>query len=230
MEEICNIKTLVDIWRIRNPEVTYYSWMKALNHGKKMLASRIDFALVSQGISGDILNCMYLGGIHTDHAALFLAVELSNSDRGPGFWKFNNMYLMNPEFIDGMNKQIDSQIAMTINMEKIERWEVVRKEMVNFAKKYAKDQASNRDLIISQLSEQITELQKEVSEHEECDEKWDLLQRTKADLDDKMTMKMKGVIFRTKCKWYEMGEINSKYFYNLEKTRYNARVCKKMIT
>ena len=37
------------------------------------------------------------------------------------------------------------------------------------------------------------------------------------------------MIFRSKVKWYEEGEKSSKYFYSLEKARYNAKTCYKII-
>ena len=35
----------------------------------------------------------------------------------------------------------------------------------------------------------------------------------------------KGVMFRSKAKWYEEGERSTKYFFSLEKARYNAKTC-----
>ena len=40
---------------------------------------------------------------------------------------------------------------------------------------------------------------------------------------------LKGVMFRSKAKWYEEGERNTKYFYNLEKAKYNAKTCYQII-
>ena len=41
--------------------------------------------------------------------------------------------------------------------------------------------------------------------------------------------KTKGVIFRSRAKWYEEGEKNTKYFFSLEKARYNSKTCYKLI-
>ena len=57
------------------------------------MASRIDFALVSQGLTSAILNTCYLPGIMTDHLAFFLAVDQLHCERGRGYWKFNTQYL-----------------------------------------------------------------------------------------------------------------------------------------
>ena len=39
----------------------------------------------------------------------------------------------------------------------------------------------------------------------------------------------KQVIFRSKVRWYEEGEKNTKYFFSLEKARYNAKTCYKIL-
>ena len=36
-------------------------------------------------------------------------------------------------------------------------------------------------------------------------------------------------MFRSKVNWMECGEKNTKYFFNLEKARYNTRTCKKIV-
>ena len=41
--------------------------------------------------------------------------------------------------------------------------------------------------------------------------------------------RIKGVMFRSKAKWYEEGEKNTKYFYSPEKAKYNAKTCYRII-
>ena len=52
---------------------------------------------------------------------------------------------------------------------------------------------------------------------------------TKSDLEQKLLEKTKGIIFRSKVRWYEEGERNTKYFFALEKARYNAKTCYTLI-
>ena len=42
-------------------------------------------------------------------------------------------------------------------------------------------------------------------------------------------IKVEGTILRSKVKWVEMGEKNTKYFINLEKRNYNSKYIKKLI-
>ena len=52
-----------------------------------------------------------------------------------------------------------------------------------------------------------------------------ILENTKLDLEKKMDERTLGLMFRSKARWYEHGEKSSKYFFNLEKTKYNAKTC-----
>ena len=55
----------------------------------------------------------------------------------------------------------------------------------------------------------------------------EIYENTKIDLQEKVMEKTKGIMFRSKAKWYELGERNTKYFFSLEKTKYNAKTCYK---
>ena len=52
-----------------------------------------------------------------------------------------------------------------------------------------------------------------------------LRQASKIDLEERLFERTKGIMFRSKAKWYEEGERNTKYFFALEKAKYNAKTC-----
>ena len=56
----------------------------------------------------------------------------------------------------------------------------------------------------------------------------DLLFKTKTDLDKFLNEKVREVMIRSKANYQEMGEKSTKYFFNLEKERYNAKTCTKL--
>ena len=49
------------------------------------------------------------------------------------------------------------------------------------------------------------------------------------DLESLQRKEIEGVMFRSKAQWVADGEKNSKYFYNLEKAKFNAKTCHKLI-
>ena len=50
-----------------------------------------------------------------------------------------------------------------------------------------------------------------------------ILDKSIEDLHSLQSEHIRGVMFRSKAKWNQDGEKNSKYFLNLEKSRYNAK-------
>ena len=52
-----------------------------------------------------------------------------------------------------------------------------------------------------------------------------MLEQSKLDLQDIQVKRVESLMFRSKAKWYTEGEMNTKYFLNLEKARYNAKAC-----
>ena len=52
-----------------------------------------------------------------------------------------------------------------------------------------------------------------------------LLEQSKLDQEELLDKHIKGVMFRSKARWTMEGERNTKYFFNLEKAKYNAKTC-----
>ena len=219
-----------EVWRDRNPEVRMFSWMRTK---PKLSASRLDFALVSQGLSNYVSNVMYLPGIKSDHLGFYLAVDLIAMDRGPGFWKFNNTMLKDTEFIENMNTEIEKCCQVSEKMEKVERWQYMKKQMIKLSQRQSRDKASEKSLIISQLSEKILYLHERISSgklsEKEQEKQIEILSKSKMDIEEMLEKKTQSTIFKCETRWHELGEVNSKFFFNLEKRRYNARVCARLI-
>ena len=81
--------------------------------------------------------------------------------------------------------------------------------------------SSEQKLIISQLSEQLTTYEQRYDKL--CESELRLMDASKDELNELTSKWSEGVIFRTKSKWAMEGEKSTKYFLNLEKSRYNAK-------
>ena len=225
-EEIENIMeefSLKETWRERNMENKEYSWMKKGNINK---ASRIDYALISGGLDQHISYITYISSIMTDHRAMYMVVDLNLKERGNGYWKFNNQLLQNLEYLDYLNKEIEKCIASLKQKNPEEKWEKLKERIKKKTIEFSRKNTSEEKLIISQLSEMVNDYESRLP-LDEKDTK--MLEKTKEDLEERVMQQTKGMIFRSKVKWYEEGEKNTKYFYNLEKARYNAKTCFKLI-
>ena len=214
---------LVDVWRIQNPDMRQYSWFKG---GDIQKASRIDFALASSGLDQMIEQSLYIPGVKTDHRALYLCISLNKMERGVGYWKFNTSYLKDSTFLSQMNQELAKTLTSTQSQPPQKRWETIKKRIKKVSSDYARKKVSEEKLVISQLMEKVDDYESNfpLPQHQ-----FDLWQTTKAELEDNILNRAKGLIFRSKARWHELGEKNTKYFFSLEKSKYNAKTCYKLI-
>ena len=220
MDEFC----LNDTWRTQYPNQKEYSWFKGNSHLQK--ASRIDYALVSAGLDQRVMNPMYVSAAMTDHRAIYMAIDLAYSERGKGYWKMNTQLITEKAFITMMNTEIQQCLQENISLSAQENWEFLKQKIKKVSIKYAKNKTSENKIIISQLSEVVNEYEANLPLNQSDFDMW---QQTKADLEEKLLERTRGIMFRSKVRWYEQGERNTKYFVSLEKSRYNAKTCFKLI-
>ena len=223
VENMMNHLNLKDVWRQQNPERKEFSWRKK---GSLNIASRIDFALVSAGLDQEVGSILYVPSIKTDHRALYMKIDVCRNERGRGYWKLNSRYLREKSYIDGMNKELDNTIKSLEERNPQEKWECIKKRIKKYSIQYARDRVKEDQIIMANLSEKVNEYESSLPLTEDDDK---LLELTKIDLEERLMKKAEGMIFRSKVKWYEEGEGNTKYFYSLEKQRYNAKTCFKVI-
>ena len=223
VENIIDEFCLEDTWRVRNGDKREYSWIK--KHAFPHKASRIDFALISKGLDQKVEMIQYTSSVFTDHRALYAMLELDPFERGKGYWKFNSSLLHKPEFVDLMNKEIVSTIQASVDKTPIERWENLKDRIKKVSRKFANQNSAKDRLIIAQLSEIVDNYESRLPLNQEEDR---LLTNTRLDLEEKTFERIKGVMFRSKANWIEQGEKNTKYFFSLEKAKYNAKTCYKL--
>ena len=224
IRNLCEELQLQDIWRVRNPESRRYSWYRGT---KKIQASRIDYSLTSVGLSHSIHNCFYLAGINTDHSAYFVGIDKKQISRGPGYWKFNTSFLADIDFVKKAKRKLEELKMENMYIQRaIERWEILKRDFKAFCADYAKKIASEEKIAISQLSEKVAEMEEELSSLSEEEVK--ILHQSQIDLDALIDKRARGILFRSKARWYMESEKNTQYFYSLEKSRYNSKTCLKL--
>ena len=214
---------LNDIWRSRNTLERRYSWIKNFQN-ENTKASRIAIALISSGLTSLVENITYAPGVMTDHASIIMAVKTSLNPRGRGYWKMNISLLEHPKNIDILKQSIIKEINS--NEDPIKRWEAIKCAVKKKAQELSRTCNKERKLIISQLYENIDDLESRLPLTLQENE---LLIKSKSDLNDMVWEETKGVMFRAKAKWHEEGERSTKYFYSLEKSRFLARTCQTLL-
>ena len=217
---------LKDIWRERNPGAREYSWFARTVQAGERKASRIDLALISGGLDQKVEMVQYLSSLMTDHRAIYMVVQLNQNERGLGYWKLNTSLLQKKDFIEKMNMELDNTIAASCEKSPIERWENIKTRIKKCASNYSREKSKENGLIIANLSEKVNLYESLLPLNKTDDE---IYERTKHELEDKQLERTAGIMFRSKAKWYEEGEKSTKYFYALEKAKYNNKTCFKIL-
>lgn len=104
IKEFMHKKNLTDIWRMKNPDILQYSWRKPFT--KNVIMSRLDHFLISQDLVLRTNNVAIKPKYISDHSRVELELDLNQSKRGKGIWKFNNTLLNDPKFVSKMNETI----------------------------------------------------------------------------------------------------------------------------
>ena len=87
----CN---LIDIFRLKNPDKLIFSHVNK----KYLTRSRLDFFLIDKSLES-LSNCRYDHGLNSDHSYVTLNIKGEQIEQGRGYWKFNNSFLEDAEFV-----------------------------------------------------------------------------------------------------------------------------------
>lgn len=156
----------------------------------------------------------------SDHSAIFLGIQTDDyqKTRGPGFWKFNSSLLRDNKYVEPLRDQISQSKLKYDNIEdKSLKWDLIKMEIRSFTIQYSKRKARAKRTEEKEILNAINTLQKELEKQPQNNVLKHQIDTLKQQLDTILQNKIKGTILRSKARWFEEGERNSKYFLNLEK-------------
>ena len=87
---------LVDIYRVRNPDLRRYTWRVGSSIVKQ---ARLDMFLVSTCLEGYVTKTDIKFGYRSDHSIITLNIDIAKQTRGRGLFKFNASLLKDSEYI-----------------------------------------------------------------------------------------------------------------------------------
>ena len=154
-------------------------------------------------------------------------IDLEPYERGTGYWKLNCLLLEQNEYLQAMKLELEQTLQSSKQKNPIDLWETLKSRIKKFTIQFSKNRVSEDKEIIANLSEKVCEYESRLPLRQEEDK---LYEKKKIELEEKLKERVRGLIFRSKVRWYEGGEQNSKYFFALEKARYNSRTCYKVMT
>ena len=224
LQALIKTHNFLDSWRLKNPDLPGFTWANS--------SMKIQF-FISKQLKDRVKESKILPNIYSDHSAVSLSVFFQESDlpRGSGFWKFNNSLLSDTNYVELLTFKIP-EFAKKYNHvdDKGLYWEMIKMEIraftVAFSKKKAKQKRDEESTLLSEMMRVQTELQTLYSDSLKIE-----LEKIKSKLSKIVGVKTRGTIVRSRARWYEHGERNSKYFYNLEKTNQKKKhITEKSVT
>ena len=216
-----DILDLIDIQRVKHPKLRKYSYeSKALK-----VKSRIDFFLVAKHLEQYVKKSEIYSSVAPDHKAIYISLSWSNpTPRGPGLWKFNNSLLNDEEYVNKIRETYaHTCVYYSDSVNKRLFWEMLKMEIraatISFSKDIAKS-TYRREMEIRRQLDVLDDIICNNFHFSEIDLVLKEFDNLKTELQSIYDKKGMAAIFRSKCRWIEMGERPTKYFFNLEKRNY----------
>ena len=208
---------LRDVFRNFNPSKKMFTRIQT----QPYTATRLDFFLVSDNLYRNFKSADISQSIMSGHkfAIFFLDIELTK--RGSGYWKINNSILNDNDYIK-MIKQVINDFLITNTREYTSPhilWEtlkcVIRGETIKFCALRKKNQNRKQHLLESKLNTMESLLNN--CPTKEKDNLISQINNTRNELIQFIQNDVKGAAVRSRVRWIEFGEKNSRYFLGSEK-------------
>ena len=239
LDEIQNFE-LVDIWRTQHCDARNYTW----STDKKRKRARLDYFLTSEGIANITTESNISLGYRSDHSMIDMKLSKDSAKRGRGYWKFNVALLREENYsnlvIETIKECFDLYAALPYSRENIDTFlsttvqltisyklfldtllMMIRRETIKYCSKRKEKKKKDEEMLmrtIDTLEEEIN-----ANTHQPSEELLNDLYRKKDELEAIRKERVKGIIIRSRARWYEEGERNTAYFLNLENRNYTDR-------
>ena len=222
LKEYLERKMLVDAWRLRNPDVKRYTW----HRNKQLTASCIDMIFVPCDLLDLIDDCEISPAVRTDHSYVDISIKITQTVRGPGFWKLNNLFLVESEYCQGIRESIEAAVQETPRSDPYEIWTAIKIKCTDFSKSYGRMRSKYLKNELDNLCKSKQFLQEELyNSVDSVDQNAiiEAIERIDNDIKTHDLRKTNASMFRSRCNWVKNGEVSSKYFFNLEKRNYMSK-------
>jgi len=219
-------KDLHDIWRRNNPFKTEYTWR---SYKKPYIYCRLDFFLLSFNLVSVSCDNIITPGFRSDHDIVNTNIILNKNVRGNGFWKLNCSLLQNEKYIKAIENCIDNICIDNPGTEDGLLWETLKCRIRGTSVKFSSIIKKEKDKILKEYEHRLRTLKKEMPNSTNPDSCAREINTVEGKIEIIIRNKTEGARIRSKIKNYEEGEKSTKYFYNLEKRRYENKNIKILI-
>ena len=146
----------------------------------------------------------------------------------PGFWKLNTSLLANPEYVKTITSELPTWVEQANNLSNDRiKWDwlkfKIKMSSVAFSKKMSRERRTLEEELNSKYQDALNRFQQNPSNVTKQE-----AEKLKSELEALYDQKVEGIIVRSRARWHEHGEKNSKYFLNLEKVNHIKKHIRKL--
>ena len=213
LEKIMFEMELIDIWRLRNPLLKKYTWRTR----NPLVQRRLDYFIIANNLQNvvaktDIIPCSF-----TDHSAISMHLSSHRQTaRGPAYWRMNTSLLDDDNYIKNLREILKNCKSEYDNYDSRNLWELLKYKIREYAIAYSKQKQRTFRNDLLNLEAQLSNLDGTLCS-DESDENREAYYECQVKLNEMQNHITRGVIIRSKIKWYEEDEKCTNYFLNLEK-------------
>ena len=204
-----------DVWRLFHEEERQYTWHKS----NPFVARRLDYILCSSILFDNAVGCEIIAVPGTDHRGVCIHMQFQEESKGPSYWKLNDYLLKDEKYVELVHNVIEDTLNNFEGFDERVLWDLCKIKIRESSIAYSKNKARVKKNLVASLREKIEVIDKQLSN----DPSNDLYPQRIKVLQEEMELineyDAKGAQIRSRTKWMEEGEKNTKYFLGLEKTR-----------
>ena len=218
---------LVDIWRIKHPDMKSFTWSQK----SPRIFCRLDYWLISNNLGDFVGSTEIVSAVRTDHDAISLEFgKLENELKGLGIWKMNCSLLDDEEYVNNVTEFIPIWIAEGRKELSDDRivWDWLKYNIRVHAMHFSQRKAKERNEMENNLQNELNKA-KRVFENNPTDLNATYYNDAREKLENFLEVKIRGVIVRARARWHEHGEKSNKYFLNLEKRNHIKKHIRKLL-
>lgn len=206
---------LGDVWRVCHGEEREYTWSRP----NPFTARRLDYIFCNNNILQFINYARHETSFATDHRIVMLEIKLNKFRNGPSYWKFNNALLSDITYVNTMNDLIDEHLRNNQQKHKVHAWELLKVNIKSTTIAYCMNKARTNKIEENTLIQELEKFTSMAAINPDNANIINELERVRLKMATFELSRARGAQIRSRTKWIQEGEKNTKYFLGLEKHR-----------
>ena len=154
MEDILIENHLIDIWRIRHPTESQFTWRQKT----PPISRRLDYWFISNDLQEDVDSVDITTTFLSDQSAITLSINgLDESERGIRFWKFNTTLVDDQEYCNLLRTEYQNWLedCKEIKDDRV-LWDLIKYKIRQCTISYSKAKAGKKRKKLNDLDESLT--------------------------------------------------------------------------